>query len=297
VCCAGLNGLSVVPLYMQLCRLHYCPSQKYCLPPHTHTHTHTQLLSLPDQTNRTVAIYTDSKVTLDSQKNHTIHSVLIEEIRNMVRNLTKQNWSIHFGWVKAHTGIEGNEVADKLAKKAAQDGEDRNFVYDRIPISTVASSAKEEGLRKWQAQWERAVKGAKCRSLFPTVEQRLKIRFPIISEFTAIVSGHGKTKAYLNRFNLTNNPMCPCNDGEQSVEHLIHVCRILEPQRSSMIQHITTRGGIWPPANNKLVARHLNAFSQFLKSVDFSKLQSTKQGITCIYCTNIVCGQQTDNHL
>ena len=94
-----------------------------------------------------MAIYTDSKVTLYSLKNHTIHSVLIEEIRNMIRNLTKQNWSIHLGWVKAHTGIEGNEVADTLAKEAAQDEEDRNFVYDRITISTIATSVKEEGLK------------------------------------------------------------------------------------------------------------------------------------------------------
>jgi hypothetical protein len=67
-------------------------------------------------------------------------------------------------------------------------------------------------------------------TFFPTIQQRLKIRIPITPDFTAIVSGHGKTKAYLNRFNLTDNPMCPCNEGEQSVEHIIYVCRILEPQ-------------------------------------------------------------------
>jgi hypothetical protein len=122
--------------------------------------------------------------------------------------------------------------------------EDRNFVYDRIPISTIASSVKEEGLKIRQAQWKKEVKGAIGRSFFPTVEQRLKIRIPITPEFTVNFSDHGKSKAYLNRFNLTDNPMCPCNEGEQSVEHLIHVCRILEPQRSSMVQHITTRGGI-----------------------------------------------------
>jgi len=120
------------------------------------------------------------------------------------------------------------------------------------------------------------VKGAICRSFFspPTVEQRLKLRIPITPEFTAIVSGHGKTKAYLHRFNLTDKPMCPCSEGEQSVEHLIYpyICRILEPHRSPMIKHITTRGGIWPPTNNELVTKYLNAFSKFVKSIDFSKL-------------------------
>jgi hypothetical protein len=96
----------------------------------------------------------------------------------------------------------------------AQDEEDRNFVYDRIPISAVACSVKEEGLKKWQAQGERALKGAMCRFFFPTVEQRLKLRIPITPEFTNIVSGHGKTKAYLKRFSLTDKPMCPCSEGE-----------------------------------------------------------------------------------
>jgi ribonuclease HI len=83
-----------------------------------------QLPSLVGQFNNIVTIYTDSKVTLASLKNNTIHSFPIEEIRNKIGNLTRQKWSIHFGWMKARTGIEGNEVADILAKEAAQD--DRN---------------------------------------------------------------------------------------------------------------------------------------------------------------------------
>ena len=174
--------------------------------------------------------------------------------------------------MKAHTGIEGNEVADTLAKEAAQDEEDSNFEYDKIPISTIASRAKEEGLKKWQAQWERAEKGAICKPFFPTVEQRLKLRIQITLEFIAIVSGHRKTKPYLNRFNLIDNSMWPCNEGEQSVGNLIYVCSVLEPHRSSTIKHIRTRGGIWPPTNNELVTEYLNAFSKFVKSIEFSRL-------------------------
>ena len=57
------------------------------------------------------------------------------------------------------------------------------------------------------------------------------LRIPITPEFTAIVSGHGKTRAYLNRFKIIDDPMCPCNEGEQTVEHLIYVCSILEQKK------------------------------------------------------------------
>jgi len=76
-----------------------------------------QLPKLDDPTGRIVTIFTDSKVTTDSLKNHSTHSFLIEEKRNKVRHLSALNWTIHFGWVKAHIGIERNEAADKPPKR------------------------------------------------------------------------------------------------------------------------------------------------------------------------------------
>ena len=67
---------------------------------------------------RTAAVYTDSRVTLDSLRSSRNHSYLIEEIRNKLRSLKAVNWSIDFGWVKAHVGIYGNELADNLASSS-----------------------------------------------------------------------------------------------------------------------------------------------------------------------------------
>jgi hypothetical protein len=90
-----------------------------------------------------------------------MHSFLIEEIRNKVRHLSSLNWTIHFGWVKAHIEIEG-KAADKLAKEAAHDENDRNIVYDRVPATTVATEKNKQGPIKWQSQWNSTEKGALC---------------------------------------------------------------------------------------------------------------------------------------
>jgi hypothetical protein len=80
-------------------------------------------------------------------------------------------------------------MADTLAKQAAQDEDEQNLTYNRLPITSAASEIKKEGLLKWQRQWEGIAKGSLCRSFFPTVEQRLKIKLPISPEFTALVTG------------------------------------------------------------------------------------------------------------
>ena len=115
--------------------------------------------------------------------------------------------------MKAHNEIEGDELANKLAKEAAEDDGELNIVYSRMLITTIATELKKEGIKKWQRQWESTDKGALCRLFFLTVERRLKLKILITSEFTAIVSGHGKTKSYLHSFKLIDNVMCPCDGG------------------------------------------------------------------------------------
>ena len=70
-------------------------------------------------------LHTDSKITLDAIANPRNHQHLVEQIGEGVRSLEKDNWSIHFTWVKAHNDNLGNEVAYQLAKNAVsrKDGE------------------------------------------------------------------------------------------------------------------------------------------------------------------------------
>jgi hypothetical protein len=158
------------------------------------------------------------------------------------------------------------------AKEAAQDENDQNIVYSRVPATTVATEINKQGVIKWQRQWNSTEKGALCRSFFPGVERRLKMKLPITPEFTALITGHGKTKSYLHRFKLADDPTCPCNEEVQTPEHVIYDCKILEQQRSALIRQIAARGEKWPPANNELVENYLNDFLFFFKSINFQQL-------------------------
>ena len=72
----------------------------------------------------------------------------------------------------------------------------------------MSSDLVKESVRKWQSYWTQTTKGSTTKEYFPEVEDRLKMKLNLTGNFTTIVTGHGNMKAYLNRFQITDEPMC-----------------------------------------------------------------------------------------
>ena len=85
---------------------------------------------------RTIGIFTDSRITINSLKNVNNHSYLIEEIRKTIFNSERTNWTLEFLWVKAHAGVYGKELADHLAT-AADCNSDTVVSFNRIQKSKL----------------------------------------------------------------------------------------------------------------------------------------------------------------
>jgi hypothetical protein len=79
-------------------------------------------------------------------------------------------------------------------------------------------------------------------------------------------------RTYIHNTYIHTYIACPCGEERQTSEHIIFECNIFEAQRSSLIKQITVSGGTWSPANDELITKYLNAFSKFVKSTDFQKL-------------------------
>jgi len=78
-------------------------------------------LQMAEDVEKIAVVNTDSKETLDTLQNRNKHYIIIDNIRKEMKMLEDLRWTVFFNWVKAHVGIEGSEMADRLAKKAATD--------------------------------------------------------------------------------------------------------------------------------------------------------------------------------
>jgi hypothetical protein len=129
-------------------------------------------VSIPINKNilKTIVIHTGSRITLDSLKNMKNWNCLIEAIRKKTIALEKGNWRLEYTWIKAHTGHERNEPADKLAKEATRDSE---ICYSKFPRSEIEHQERERSIKEWQQLWDNTTKGTATKIFFPKTKDRL----------------------------------------------------------------------------------------------------------------------------
>ena len=109
-------------------------------------------------------------------------------------------------------------MAENLANEATKNKE---TIYNKLPKSQVVQQVKQQSIEKWQNQWDQTTKGLITKQFFPNIKERLRKRFHLTLNLTAIVTAHGKTKDYLHRFKIIESSECPCGTGNQTVDHLI----------------------------------------------------------------------------
>lgn len=216
---------------------------------------------------RMAVIHTDSRITLDSLKNSKNHNYLIEEIRQKIKTLQFKDWTIDFGWVRAHAGTYGNEVADRLAKQAARVRE--TVSYSKIPKCAVMNRLRRASGEKWEAEWQQTTKGTQTRQYFPNIRQRLATKLPVSPNFTAMLTGHGKVKAYYYRFKITEDAVCTCGSGEQTVDHLLWECTELSGEREKLRRKTSEKGARWPISKIDLVQKFTKDFFNFCNAIEF----------------------------
>jgi hypothetical protein len=167
-------------------------------------------------------------------------------------------------------GVQGNELADTLAKEAATNT-DIMECYKKVPKSLVRSELCEKSVQKWQRDWDQTTKGEITKEYFLIVADRLNMKMNITHNFTTMVTRHGNIRSYLHRFNLLDTPTCSCGTKDQTVDHLLYECELLNKERDSLISTVL-QIDIWPISKKTLIRKHFKIFVKFTNEISFDKV-------------------------
>jgi hypothetical protein len=88
-----------------------------------------------------------------------------------------------------------------------------------------------------------------------------------------LVTGHGKTKSYLHRFKIINSPTCPCGNRDQTIDHLLYDCQLLNKERNILKQSIQKTTN-WPPKKSELTGKYIKDFIKFTKEIPLDEINA-----------------------
>jgi hypothetical protein len=90
---------------------------------------------------------------------------------------------------------------------------------------------------------------------FPKVADRLNMEINITPNFTTMVKGHRNIRSYLHQFKIIDTPTCSCGTKDQTIEHLLYECELLNKERDRLISTVLETD-VWPISKETLIRKH-----------------------------------------
>ena len=191
------------------------------------------LLWVEDYRPKCVAIWSDSSSALVSLKN--MYSIsrqdIVYEVLQLANKLQKSGIRISFGWVPAHMGVKGNELADRYAKQAIQKQEvDINEQHSK---SEVRSIIKKKVRDIWQYMWDHESTG---RNLYKIQRRGGGSRNTVRNnQEENIISkmrfGHVGLNNIFAIINKHADGLCVCGCSQETIDHVVEQCPMYHRQR------------------------------------------------------------------
>ena len=173
---------------------------------------------------KSVIIYSDSSSVLEALKKFYPLHPLIQKAQEWLFHLSVRHKSVQFCWVPAHSGIQGNEVADREAKDATR----CKFLIKKIPYCDMRRAIRIYVLNRWQQRWSSPLLGNNKK--YKKIREKVSFwesgynrnrRFEVV--LTCLRIGHTRLT---HKFILEGSsaPECDHCDGPLSVEHILVHC-------------------------------------------------------------------------
>lgn len=147
---------------------------------------------------------------------------IVRRILQQVGSLREHKVQIHLLWTPAHAGVEGNEMADQLAKQAASLKTQHDY---HRPVSTYRGTLHRKIVDEWRHEWHTSQKGKHLKKIddgFPA-RRALRAYSSLTRRQTYLLvqlrTGHSWLATFAKLFGFRDDNKCVCG----AVETVVHV--------------------------------------------------------------------------
>lgn len=149
-------------------------------------------------------------------------------------------------WTPGHATIEGNEIADRLAKDAAQQASHMPLDTSVVTLQDIKSSSRKSIISKWQQRWDISESGRFFYSFKPKVNGKLFLDIPcknLGSSILQLRTGYNHLNEYKYKLSQCDSAECECGDIE-TVQHFLLDCPLYEEHRQRLQSNLFLHLGI-----------------------------------------------------
>lgn len=179
-----------------------------------------------------ICIYSDSEGAINALKNCAVNSKLTMECISLLDELASYN-TVNVIWLPSHSGIYGNEIADKIAKYAARESV-ATVEPHMLTARTVVRTLTDDDLAKQTNHtWLTTRKCEHTKSFVehtqPAItEQMLNMSKADIRILTGIITGHCRMNSHLAKLRIRDDPDCDlCGLSAETAKHILCECNRL----------------------------------------------------------------------
>jgi len=226
------------------------------------------LSSAIDQSRHTeIYIFSGSRSALQAINSFKTTTSIGYTLQKMVHKTSA--WAdLSVCWIPAHTGITGNELADRFAKAATLfPALDRTACK---PSWQATSALIHRNLQeRWNNEWQASKKGLTTKLFFPRTTDAYILSKTIVHELYAVLAGHPRLRSH-HHGSDQHDSTCHCRYDEETIEHVLFRCPDRNPQRNILRRKLQASGApAWPPPLNFLVSTTQTtlALNKFIKSL------------------------------
>ena len=245
-----------------------------------------EILNERNEENRQYTIFSDAQAATSRVQHDSMgpgQALAVSAIAT-AESISDRGITVTIRWAPSHENVEGNEQADRTARRAAEESEGRaSPLYLREASLSHLSRITTEARSRAAAEWIRSRSGRHRRYRPPKGGKMRKdlgkARKELASRFYQMLSGHAATAEHLKRIGQAEgDKRFWCGSGERQTRyHLFVKCRRWTPEIKKMWQRArveTGEGGA--PSVRKLFGdeRNVKAILEFLERTKVGKMPS-----------------------